>query len=156
MVTLTRKYSLWVESDSTHFTETGGFEEERGRSFLEHQRSKDHNTQPLLSCCCSVTKLWPTLRPQGLHTRLPRTSLSPGVCSNSCSLKPQCHPTISSAVAPFSSCPQSFPESGSFPTSWLFTSGGQKRALWKQSQVSIKQAHSKQRLKTQATFLVTD
>ena len=57
---------------------------------------------------------------------LPCHSLSPGICSHSCSLSPWCHPTISSFVAPFSSCPpQSFPASGSFPVSWLFTSGGQ-------------------------------
>ena len=37
----------------------------------------------------------------------------------------QCHPTISFSVIPFSSCPQSFPASGSFPMSQLFTSGGQ-------------------------------
>ena len=37
----------------------------------------------------------------------------------------QCHPTISSSVVPFSSCLQSFPASGSFPMSWLFSSGGQ-------------------------------
>ena len=36
-----------------------------------------------------------------------------------------CHPTTSSSVAPFSSCPQSFPASGSFQMSWLFASGGQ-------------------------------
>ena len=36
-----------------------------------------------------------------------------------------CHPTLSSSVAPFSSCPQSFPASGSFPMSRFFTSGGQ-------------------------------
>ena len=36
-----------------------------------------------------------------------------------------CHPTISSFVIPFSSCLQSFPETGSFPMSWLFASGGQ-------------------------------
>ena len=36
-----------------------------------------------------------------------------------------CHPTISSSVVPFSSCPQSFPASGSFQMSQLFTSGGQ-------------------------------
>ena len=35
------------------------------------------------------------------------------------------HPTISSSVVPFSSCPQSFPASGSFQMSQLFTSGGQ-------------------------------
>jgi len=36
-----------------------------------------------------------------------------------------CHPTISSSVVPFSSCPQSFPASGSFPMSQIFASGGQ-------------------------------
>ena len=44
---------------------------------------------------------------------------------NSCPLSQWCHPTISSSVVPFSSCPQSFPASGSFPMSQLFTSGGQ-------------------------------
>ena len=44
---------------------------------------------------------------------------------NSCPLSRWCHPTISSSVVPFSSCPQSFPASGSFPVSQLFTSGGQ-------------------------------
>ena len=42
-----------------------------------------------------------------------------------CLLSQWCHPTISPSVALFSSCPQSFPASGSFPISWLFTSGGQ-------------------------------
>ena len=58
-------------------------------------------------------------------SRLPWPSLSPGVCSNSCPLSQWCHPTISSSVVPFSSCPQSFPASGSFPVSQLFASGGQ-------------------------------
>ena len=58
-------------------------------------------------------------------TRLPWPSLSPGVCSNSRPLSQWCHPTISSSASPFSFCPQSFPASGSFPTSWLFTSSGQ-------------------------------
>ena len=43
----------------------------------------------------------------------------------SMSIDSWCHPTISSSVVPFSSCPQSFPVSGSFPMSWLFSSGGQ-------------------------------
>ena len=47
------------------------------------------------------------------------------VCPNSCPLSQWCHPTISSSVIPFSSCPPSFPVSGSFPMSRLFTSGGQ-------------------------------
>ena len=58
------------------------------------------------------------------HTRLP-CPLSPRVCSNSCPLSLWCHPTISSFVAPFSSCPQSLTASGSFRMSQLFTSGGQ-------------------------------
>ena len=58
-------------------------------------------------------------------TRHPCSSLSPGVCLNSCPLSRWCHPAILSSVSPFSYCPQSFPESGSFPTSWLFTSGVQ-------------------------------
>ena len=48
-----------------------------------------------------------------------------GVCSNSCPLRWWCHPTISSSIVPFSSWPQSCPASGSFPMSWLFSSGGQ-------------------------------
>ena len=45
--------------------------------------------------------------------------------SNSCPLSQWRHPTISSSAVPFSSYLQSFPASGSFPTSQLFTSGGQ-------------------------------
>ena len=64
--------------------------------------------------------------PHGLqHTRLSCLSLSLRVCSNSCPLSLWCHPTISSSVAPFSSCLQSFPESGSFSMNWLFASSGQ-------------------------------
>ena len=48
---------------------------------------------------------------------------SPRVCSNSCPLCQWCYPTISSSIIPFSSCPQSFPASGSFPMSWLFVKG---------------------------------
>ena len=58
------------------------------------------------------------------HARLPCPSLSPRVCSNSCPLGQWCHPTISSSVTFFSSCPQSFPGSGFFPKSWLFISSG--------------------------------
>ena len=52
-------------------------------------------------------------------------TISPRVCSNSCPLSRWCHPTISSSVAPCSSCLQSFPASGSFPIRQLFTSGSQ-------------------------------
>ena len=50
---------------------------------------------------------------------------SPRVCSNSCPLSRWCHPTISSSVIPFPSCLRSFPASGSFPVSQLFTSSVQ-------------------------------
>ena len=50
---------------------------------------------------------------------------TPGACSNSCPLSQWCHPAISDSVVPFSSCPQSFPVSGSFPMSQFFASGGQ-------------------------------
>ena len=59
------------------------------------------------------------------HVRPPCSSPTPGVYSNSCPLSRWCHPTISSSVIPFSSCPQSFLEPGSFPMSQLFAWGGQ-------------------------------
>jgi len=52
-------------------------------------------------------------------------SPSPGACSNSCPLSQWRHPAISPSVIFVFSCPQSFPASGSFPMSRLFTSGGQ-------------------------------
>ena len=66
--------------------------------------------------------LWPH-EPQ--HLRPPCPSPTPGVHSNPCPSSRWCHPTISSSVIPFSSCPQSFPASGSFQISQLFASGGQ-------------------------------
>ena len=59
------------------------------------------------------------------HSRPPCPSPTPRVYQNSCPLSRWCHPIISSSVIPFSFCPQSFPESGSFQMSQLFTSGGQ-------------------------------
>ena len=55
----------------------------------------------------------------------PAFPVYPGTSSNSCPLSQWCHPTISSSVVPFSSCPQSFPASESFQTSPFFASGGQ-------------------------------
>ena len=68
-----------------------------------------------------------SLRPHGLqHARPPCPTPTPGACSNSCPLSRWCHPTMSSSVIPFSSCLQSFPASGSFPTSQLLASGDQR------------------------------
>ena len=60
-----------------------------------------------------------------MDSRLPCPSPSPRACLNSSPLSQWCHPTISSSVIPFSSCLKSFPASGSFPVSQLFTPGGQ-------------------------------
>ena len=67
-----------------------------------------------------------SLQPHGLqNARLPCPSPMPRAYSNSCPSRWWCHPTISSSVIPFSSYPQSFLASGSFPMSQFFASGGQ-------------------------------
>ena len=82
------------------------------------------STTSCLVFSCSVMS--DSLQSHGLqHTGFPYPSLSPRVCSNSCPLSQWCHPTISSSVVLFSSCPQSFPASESSTKSWLFASGGQ-------------------------------
>ena len=66
------------------------------------------------------------LRPhEPQHASPPCPLPTPRVYTNSCPLSRWCHPNISSSVVPFSSYPQSFPASGSFQMSQLFTSGGQ-------------------------------
>ena len=60
------------------------------------------------------------------HARPPCPSPTTGVYSNSCPSSRWCHPTISSSVVPFSSCPQFLPASGSFPVSQLFAWGDQR------------------------------
>ena len=59
------------------------------------------------------------------HARPACPSPTPRIHTNPCPLCQWCYPTISSSVIPFSSCPQFFPASGSFPMSQLFTSSGQ-------------------------------
>ena len=63
------------------------------------------------------------------HARPPCPSPTLRVYPNPCPSSRWCHPTISSSVVPFSSCPQSFPESGSFTMSQLFASGGQSTGV---------------------------
>ena len=77
--------------------------------------------------CFSLVQWCLTLcNPMGLHLyRLPCPSPFPRACSNSCPLSWWWNPTISSSVTPFSSCPQSFPATGSFSMSQLLTSGSQ-------------------------------
>ena len=87
---------------------------------------KEQRTSSTWSVQFSCSVVSNSLRPhEAQNARLPCTSPTPGVYPNPCSLSRWCHPTISSSVIPFSSCPQSLPASGSFQMSQLFTSGGQ-------------------------------
>ena len=76
--------------------------------------------------CCSVAKLRPILC-NTMDCSTPCVPvlhyLSPAVCSDTYPLSRWCHPTISSSVIS-SSCLQSFPPAGSFPSQW-FASRGQ-------------------------------
>ena len=92
----------------THFLHTG--------TPLTHTKSSAQFSRSVMS---------DSLRPHGLqHARPPCPSPTPWACSNSCPSSQWCHPTTSPSVVPFSSCPQSFPATGSFQMSQLFTSGG--------------------------------
>ena len=74
--------------------------------------------------CCSVVS--DSLRPhEPQHTRPPCPSPTPKVHPNPCPLSQWCHTTISSSVVPLSSCPRSFPASGSFQMTQFFASGAQ-------------------------------
>ena len=72
----------------------------------------------------SLSRVWLFATPWMQHAWSPCPSPPPRAHSNSCPLSQWCHPTIPSSIVPFSSCPQSFPASGSFPVSTLFGSGG--------------------------------
>ena len=96
-----------------------------GKIFIEFFKvSMTHNPFSLVQFNRSVVS--DSLRPHELqHTRPPCPSPTPKVYPNPCPLSQWCHTTISSSVILFSSCPQSFPESESFPMSQLFSWGGQ-------------------------------
>ena len=79
----------------------------------------------IITVARSLSHVWFFMTPWTTACPLPCPSPAPGAYSNSCPSSRWCHPTISSSVVPFSSCPQSFPASGSFPRSQLFISGGQ-------------------------------
>ena len=87
---------------------------------MEAQEKYQFSSVQLLS----RVRLFVTHEPQ--HASLPYPSPTPAVLPNP---SQWCHPTISSSVAPFSSCPQSFPTSGSFQMSQLFPLGGQSIAV---------------------------
>ena len=104
-----------------------GFQLFRFKSWLCHLLAVWSYLTSLVSLLLSsLSAMSDSVQPHGLqHTRLSCPSPSPRVRSNSYPLSQWWHPTISSSVIPFSSSLQSFPESGSFPMSQLFASGGQ-------------------------------
>ena len=80
------------------------------------------NVSVQFSCSIVSDSLWPH---ELQHARPPCPSPTPEVHSNTCPSSRWCHPTTSSSVVPFYSCPQSLPASGSFLMNWFFASGGQ-------------------------------
>ena len=91
-----------------------------GSQWVRHSWKLTHTVQ---FSCSVVSDSLPPHEPQ--HARPHCPSPTPRVQPNPCPLSRWCHPTISSSVVPFSSCPQSFPASGSFQMSQFFTSGHQ-------------------------------
>ena len=97
---------------------------------LKTDRERERETDiDFLRCYqfSSVAQLCPTLCDPMNHSMpgLPVHHQHLGVHPNSCPTSRWCHPAISPSVVPFSSCPQSFPASGSFPMSQFFAWGGQ-------------------------------
>ena len=102
------------------------------------QKWKHHFSSAQFSCLDVSDSLWP----HGLqHSRLPCPLPFPGVYPDSWTLNWWCHPTISFSVIPFSSCLQSFPASGSFPMSQLFTSGSQNIGVSASTSVLLMNTH---------------
>ena len=89
---------------------------------VQCENSEKHKESGCLTIQFSCSVVSDSLQPhKPQHTRHP----TPRVYPNSRPLSRWCHPTISSSVVLFSSCPQSFPVSGSCPVKWLFASCGQ-------------------------------
>ena len=95
----------------------GGFKKNKKQNCLMVQFRSVQSSRSVVS-----DSLWPC-EPQ--RARPPCPSPTPGVYPNPHPSSQWCHPAISSSVVPFSSHLQSFPASGSFQMSQLFTSGGQ-------------------------------
>ena len=118
------KQEYWSGEPSSpgELTDTGT----KSVSLISHAMARRFLTTITISVQFSCSVMSDSLRPhEPQHTRPPCPSPIPEVHLNSCPLSRWCHPVISSSVIPFSSCPQSFPGSGSFPMSHFFASGGQ-------------------------------
>ena len=119
MCGLCKKIKIILEIKDKHCPGTVGHSLNRYRrsDWIHHQFSSVQFSHSVVS---------DSLRPhEPQHARPPCPSPTPRVHPNPCPSSQWCHPTISSSVIPFSSCPQSFWASGSFKMSQLFVSGGQ-------------------------------
>ena len=117
--------ALELHKDGSHFSL-------QALALLIHDKVNlhEHYSFSLQSVQFSRSVVSDSLRPHELqHARPPCPPPTLGVYPNSCPLSQGCHPTISSSIILFSSCPQSFPASGSFQMSQHFTSGGQSIEL---------------------------
>ena len=99
-------------------------------TFLHYLKSKVKNSMPTISFSTISVQFSRSVMSYSLHTHGLQHAMPPCpsptsvVYPNSCPSSQWCHPAISSSFVPFTSCPQSFPASGSFPMSQLFASGG--------------------------------
>ena len=106
-----------------------------GRKHKRRKRSTENKPKTIKKMIISSVQfsrsvMSDSLQPHELqHARPPCPSPTPGVHWDSRPSSWWCHPAISSSVVPFSSCPQSFPASGSFPMSQLFAWGGQSTGV---------------------------
>ena len=127
--------SMWPDSRKFNFACFGEAPCIIEEKIIRSLRSKSNPAQPqrmyiqgpsFKSVQFSLSVMYDSLRlhePQ--HARPPCPSPTPRVQPNPCPLSQWGHPTILTSVIPFSSCPQSFPASGSFPMSQVFTWGSQ-------------------------------
>ena len=95
------------------------------KSSQSYFSSVHENKELAFSSVQSLSRVWLFVTPWMQHARPPCLSPTRGAYSNSCPLSWWYHPTISSSVVPFSSCPQSFPGPGFFQVSQFFTWGSQ-------------------------------
>ena len=122
--------AVWITRPGSSIKQRLFSLEKEGNSDLRYNwdRPLRYHAKWIVQFSRSVTSN--SLQPHGpQHARPPCPSPTLGVYPNSCPLSQWCHPTISSSVVPFSSCLQSFPVSGSFQVSQLFTSGGQSTGV---------------------------
>ena len=103
---------------------------------MQDKITRYHFTPTQFSSVQSLSHVWLFATPWTAACQASRPSPTPGVHPNPCPLCRWCHPINSSSVVPFSSCPLSFPASGSFPMNQLFASGGQSIGVSASTSVS--------------------